>query len=125
MSYEQNPTHIYEDLGTYTVIFTVTGPGGSDTETRIDYITVEEPNPFRGLVYSPVTPCRIVDTRIGGGGVLSPGQRREYFVYGPPGDIATQGGNPAGCPSPSGEPSGVHINVTSDFKSPGFSSQIL
>ena len=29
--------------GTYTVSLTVTGPGGSDTETKTDYITVSEP----------------------------------------------------------------------------------
>jgi len=39
-STEQNPSHIYNDPGTYTVALTVTGPGGSDTETKIDYITV-------------------------------------------------------------------------------------
>ena len=64
------------------------------------------------LGYTPVTPCRIVDTRIGGGGVFSPGQSREFFVYGPSANIAPQGGDPAGCPAPTGEPSAVHINVT-------------
>ena len=39
-STEQNPTHTYNTAGTYTVSLTVTGPGGSDTETKIDYITV-------------------------------------------------------------------------------------
>ena len=27
--------------------------------------------------------------------------------------VASQGGNPAGCPSPKGEPRAVHVNVTS------------
>jgi PKD repeat protein len=36
----QNPSHTYNSGGTYTVELTVTGPGGSDTETRTDYITV-------------------------------------------------------------------------------------
>jgi len=35
-----NPTHVYQAAGTYTVSLTVVGPGGSDTETKIDYITV-------------------------------------------------------------------------------------
>jgi len=39
-SNEQNPSHTYTDPGTYTVSLTVTGPGGSDTETKADYITV-------------------------------------------------------------------------------------
>jgi PKD repeat protein len=41
-STEQNPTHTYNTPDTYTVSLTVTDPGGSDTETKIDYITVSE-----------------------------------------------------------------------------------
>ena len=65
------------------------------------------------LVFTPVEPCRIVDTRIPGpvSGVFSPGEQREFFVYGTT-EISSQGGNPAGCPAPQGEPSAVHINVT-------------
>jgi PKD repeat protein len=42
-STEQNPTHTYTDAGTYTVSLTVTGDGGTDTETKTDYITVADP----------------------------------------------------------------------------------
>ncbi|MBA7612586.1 hypothetical protein ES703_19822 [subsurface metagenome] len=38
----QNPTHTYNDPGLYTVSLTITGPGGSDTETKVNYITVHE-----------------------------------------------------------------------------------
>ena len=61
-----------------------------------------------------VRPCRIVDTR-NIGGFFFPGQRREYYVYGPgPGPVGMiqQGGNPFGCDAPRGEPKGVIINVT-------------
>jgi hypothetical protein len=61
-----------------------------------------------------VTPCRIVDTR-NAVGYFSPGQRREYYVYGPgtgPVGMQQQGGNLAGCPAPRSEPKGVIINVT-------------
>lgn len=34
----QNPVHIYSNPGTYTVVLTVTGPGGSDAETKAGYI---------------------------------------------------------------------------------------
>lgn len=37
---EQNPEHIYTTSGYYNVSLTVTGPGGSDTETKLSYITV-------------------------------------------------------------------------------------
>src|SRR5690606_27387658 len=36
----QNPTYIYSNRGSYTVNLTVTGPGGTDTETKTNYITV-------------------------------------------------------------------------------------
>lgn len=36
----QNPTHIYDGPGTYTVSLSVTNPGGADTETKIAYINV-------------------------------------------------------------------------------------
>jgi PKD repeat protein len=39
-STEQSPSHAYTDPGTYTVNLTATGPEGSDTKTKTDYITV-------------------------------------------------------------------------------------
>ena len=39
-SEEQHPTHVYEDVGDYTVSLTVTGGSGSVTETKEDYIQV-------------------------------------------------------------------------------------
>jgi RHS repeat-associated protein len=38
-----HPTHVYTATGVYTVSLTATGPGGSDTLTRTDYITVYGP----------------------------------------------------------------------------------
>jgi PKD repeat protein len=38
----QNPSHEYTTPGTYTVALTVAGPGGSDTKTKVDYITIYE-----------------------------------------------------------------------------------
>jgi PKD repeat protein len=37
-----NPEHIYQQPGTYSVSLTLTGPGGSDSETKTGLITVEE-----------------------------------------------------------------------------------
>ena len=35
---EQNPTHVFNAEGLYTVTLTVTGPTGDDTEVKVDYI---------------------------------------------------------------------------------------
>lgn len=36
----RHPSHIYTNSGLYSVSLTVSGPGGTDTETKADYITV-------------------------------------------------------------------------------------
>ena len=36
----RHPGHVYDSAGTYTTILSVSGPGGSDTLTRTNYITV-------------------------------------------------------------------------------------
>ena len=41
-STQDNPSHTYEDVGTYTVTLTVDGPGGRDTEVKPTYITVTQ-----------------------------------------------------------------------------------
>jgi hypothetical protein len=53
------------------------------------------------LVFTPVEPCRILDTRKPGpvSGVFAPNERRELYVYGTS-EISSQGGNPAGCADP-------------------------
>jgi PKD repeat protein len=42
-STEQNPSYTYNSPGTYAVSLTASGLGGSDTNTKIDYITVYNP----------------------------------------------------------------------------------
>ncbi len=42
-STQQNPSYTYTIAGTYTVSMTATGPGGTCTETKDAYITVQEP----------------------------------------------------------------------------------
>ncbi len=44
-SSEQNPLHTYTEAGSYTVTLTVEGPGGIDTATCIDCVTVIHPAP--------------------------------------------------------------------------------
>jgi PKD repeat protein len=49
----QNPAHTYATAGSYTVSLTVTGPGGSDSDTRVDYITVTTSAPVAGFAAAP------------------------------------------------------------------------
>ncbi|MDF1544220.1 MAG: PKD domain-containing protein, partial [bacterium] len=52
----QNPSYTFNSAGTYDVTLTVTGPGGSDAETKIGYITVNPcVTPTAGFVGSPVS----------------------------------------------------------------------
>jgi PKD repeat protein len=54
-STDQNPTHTYTSTGYYTVSLMVSGPGGSDTETKINYITVGYPAPIADFTASPLS----------------------------------------------------------------------
>ncbi|HNP87953.1 MAG TPA: PKD domain-containing protein, partial [Kouleothrix sp.] len=42
-------SHIYTNAGSYTVRLTVAGPGGSNTQTRVNYIVVANAPPAAGL----------------------------------------------------------------------------
>jgi len=74
--------------------------------------TIQEPVPhalgdnFRDLVYTPVTPCRIVDTRIADAGALAGGVTRLFDVDSS--SLTAQGGSSTGC----GIPLGVAQAVT-------------
>ena len=41
-SKDQNPTHIYREPGIYTVSVTILGQYGPDTETKVDYISIDD-----------------------------------------------------------------------------------
>ena len=51
----RNSSHQYTTVGSYTVNLTVTGPSGSDSETKVDYITVSEIPPVAGFSGTPVS----------------------------------------------------------------------
>jgi len=69
----QNPNHLYTAPGTYTVSLTVTSPGGLDSETKTDYITVDlslDDGSFEGQTAggAPASPW----TPLGGSHVIQP-----------------------------------------------------
>lgn len=78
--------------------------------------------PFLGslasdLVYTPVTPCRVLDTRFAAvplHGPIAGGSSISFQVNDSFAAIPSQGGNPAGCPIMpiSGEPSAVALTLT-------------
>jgi len=62
------------------------------------------------LVYTPVTPCRIIDTRVAVGPIF-PGVNRSYWVTGT--DFASQGGVSTSCGIPFGPATAVALNLVS------------
>ncbi|MAB79258.1 MAG: hypothetical protein CMJ89_07885, partial [Planctomycetes bacterium] len=61
-SNEQHPTQIFNLFGTYTVTLTATGPGGPDTEEKVDYVVVLPPPPivdFSAIPTSGIVPLTV------------------------------------------------------------------
>jgi PKD repeat protein len=55
----QHPRHVYTAAGTYTVSLTVTGPGGTDDEVKVGYVTVSpSPSPGYCMVVQWLAPRR-------------------------------------------------------------------
>jgi len=59
------------------------------------------------LVYTPVTPCRIIDTRIAGG-TIAAGTTRSFLVTGT--NYSAQGGRATGCGVPFGPTTAAVVN---------------
>lgn len=68
------------------------GTGKGDGSTRSTLAAGDQ------AVYVPITPCRVVDTRSGGGGAFAPNAQRSYRVYDSPGfGYGSQGGVLGNC----------------------------
>lgn len=61
------------------------------------------------LVYTPVTPCRVFDTRFSAAGVLAAGTQQNFLVAGSTG-FPAQGGTNGGCGVPLGTATSVILN---------------
>ncbi|MEO8676982.1 MAG: PKD domain-containing protein, partial [Casimicrobiaceae bacterium] len=69
-----SPSHVYSAAGVYTVALTVTGPGGSNTQTRSGYITVTSATPvaqFSAATTSGVAPLTVNFTNASSGTITS------------------------------------------------------
>ena len=105
------------NLANAGTVKTVTGTGAvitvasnfSSAHTVIDVLGYYYP--VADLIYTPVTPCRIVDTRNTPEGVIDAFTQRDFRIFGSGATISAQGGNVAGCSSPLGEPLAAHINM--------------
>jgi hypothetical protein len=86
------------EASSYQAMMTVLATGQAEP-------TIEGPVPgslgqnFQDLVYTPVTPCRIVDTRSAVEGALAAGVARTFDVDSS--NLAEQGGRATGCGIPS------------------------
>lgn len=86
-----------------------TGSGGADAD-RLERATAKAlGNAESELLFVPVSPCRILDTRFGGG-PLAPSETRSYEVAGTTG-FESQGGQPGGCGIPLGAASPLAPSV--------------
>jgi len=56
----QNPVHTYATAGTYSVILTATGPGGTNTKTQTGYITVSS-GPVAAYNFEEVSGSKVID----------------------------------------------------------------
>jgi hypothetical protein len=88
--------------------------------SRLSHVPAAELQSFEGpvanalgessadLVYTPVPPCRVIDTRVAGGALIA-GSARNFFVAGTTG-FAGQGGQAGGCGVPFGPATSVMLN---------------
>jgi PKD repeat protein/photosystem II stability/assembly factor-like uncharacterized protein len=73
-SSEQSPSHTYNSPGSYSVGLTVTGPGGTNAETKTDYITVTAVAPvasFSAVPTSGAAPLLVNFTDASAGAITS------------------------------------------------------
>jgi hypothetical protein len=93
---------------TYKAMMTVLATGQAEPTSKRPVPNSLGDN-FRDLVYTPVTPCRIVDSRIATAGALVGGLTRLYDVDSS--DLTAQGGSGTGCGIPLGVAQAVTMTI--------------
>jgi len=111
----QNPTHTYSAEGTYTVVLTATNAVGSDTRTRVDYVSVTRDNTTPLFVLAqnqpnPFGPTTQISFSIPRGGGVSV---KVFSLEGKPvADLLEQylsAGEHAVTWEPGGRPAGIYL----------------
>ena len=94
---------------TVATSYSVTGTNSFGSNTASAEVSIRE-----DLVYTPVTPCRIIDTRFPTPNILGPNSGRDFGITSS--DYSAQGGQAASCGIPTNA-SAVAINVVSTGQS--------
>jgi PKD repeat protein len=120
----RNPSHTYTTPGSYTVSLTASNLTGSDTETRVDYITVTQaPASYRSLVLAdgPVSYWRLGDapgTTAADSAGSNTGSARGGVIFGAPGALIGDPDASMGFDGTSGYVSvanSANLNLTGDL----------
>ncbi|MBP6750421.1 MAG: hypothetical protein KA144_12335 [Xanthomonadaceae bacterium] len=80
--------------------------------TKPDVVTQALGAAASDLVYTPITPCRILDTRVAGGAIAGTFSRDFSAVVGSGGNFSSQGGSATDCGAVAAGQAAVVINVT-------------
>jgi len=87
-----NPADGYQGIVEAVAQAQLANSGKNDARTKLLGQTTTD------LIFVPINPCRIVDTRFGGGGIISSGAPRDFYYANPPGGtFAAQGGAATNC----------------------------
>ena len=79
-------------------------------------LTAQPTHAAADLVYVPVEPCRLVDTRATIGSIAAD-TSESFLAYGDAGDLSGQGGNAAGCPNP--KPGSTPVSIAANVSAGG------
>jgi len=98
--------------GTYpALIGTLTEAGAFSASISPAKTTLKTGNTAPELAYTPITPCRIVDSRTAVGGTPAAGATRNWLASNPGGSFTAQGGSATNCGIPI-KPTALAVNIT-------------
>ena len=87
--------------GNYTALLNVFVEAGALSDTRSGARPQQKvAGSGPELVYTPITPCRILDSRYGAGGSFTPGATQSFKATNPGGTFSAQGGSASNCGIP-------------------------